>query len=741
MLTNFFLIILCGGIECPRDSIFVKPSDVCFNVDGSVHLSASSTSDQELIEFNFAPALNTAIEDGVLVEYLKDVDEESAILVFTDDGEITTAAPTRMPVTAPPTILVTRSPTRTPSQSPTRTPSPTFEFYNVCILALRASDTDRDDLLDQEEYVQFLNRLSGDNRFQTLGFEDIDPLLQDLFATYASADAQINVFGTKPGQELARERKEIIEQICMDTFDTLDKISPAPTGQPTGQPTRATAAPAVPTAPSVPTSPPVVTNETLAPTLTLAPNIVPTEPPFATNDTLSPTLAPVMSNDTLAPSVSPVLAPGGNETFSPTIAPVTAPTIGNETVPPVASPTTGNETLSPTLSPVAQPSDQNSTQSPTQSESILEDQTTTVSGDTSIMDGEFQSDIFGTSDTLYVQKGELDVPADHNSFALLSFDMNEIEPQAFTTDAPKRATLIMHHVPVALQRDPVPLQVSRLPDTPLVIEDITGFLFSLVGAEGISGATEIVATGDEVVLWDVTDLVFGLGTRGEDNILLKIENIGDFQERDTGDSFYSREFGDGSKAATILFEYNIGETGSPTPSPVLAPTGGTSPTAPTGGNETLAPVSAPIGNVTLAPTIASVGNETVAPVASPSAPVGAPIGSGNATLEPTLAPVIAPSDGNETIAPVAAPTGGNETIAPVTPPTDTNSTVAPATSPVLDAVLSSIPSDYPSLVPSSNGPPTAPVTPVAATGDVRYLEKLDSDSSTGNLRGRKRSTP
>ncbi|KAL3921946.1 MAG: hypothetical protein SGILL_002477 [Bacillariaceae sp.] len=97
---------------------------------------------------------------------------------------------------------------------------PTFQD-TICRTAMASSDFNRDDNLDETEYVRFLNRLTS-NEFAGLSFVDLDETLQANFVSLAGTDGQIDIFGSKPGQTTNESQQANLEEICLDTAIALD---------------------------------------------------------------------------------------------------------------------------------------------------------------------------------------------------------------------------------------------------------------------------------------------------------------------------------------------------------------------------------------------------------------------------------------------------------------------------------------------------------------------------------------
>jgi hypothetical protein len=99
-------------------------------------------------------------------------------------------------------------------------------------------DFNRDDLLNEEEYVRFLNKLTT-NEFTGLNFKDLGSPLPENFSSLAKMNGQINIFGSKPGQTVPEEQQDFLEQLCVDTAVALSRVGEtfSPTSTPTVQST------------------------------------------------------------------------------------------------------------------------------------------------------------------------------------------------------------------------------------------------------------------------------------------------------------------------------------------------------------------------------------------------------------------------------------------------------------------------------------------------------------------------
>uniref|UniRef100_A0A7S3L498 Calmodulin n=1 Tax=Amphora coffeiformis TaxID=265554 RepID=A0A7S3L498_9STRA len=101
---------------------------------------------------------------------------------------------------------------------PTRVPSPaTDEFLAECFLSMALSDTDRNNQLDEAEYVTFVNRFTSDN-YDEESFDDLGPILKENFMMLASDGGFIDVTGARPGEETTEE----LVSVCLMTQEAVD---------------------------------------------------------------------------------------------------------------------------------------------------------------------------------------------------------------------------------------------------------------------------------------------------------------------------------------------------------------------------------------------------------------------------------------------------------------------------------------------------------------------------------------
>lgn len=100
-----------------------------------------------------------------------------------------------------------------PSQAPsTSVVEISDEFFRVCKTAMLIADRNRDDVLEAEEYVRFLNRLTI-SEFSGDVFADLEPSLQQGFFRVA-VDGKVNVYGSKPGTTTSDEEVTHLRHVC-----------------------------------------------------------------------------------------------------------------------------------------------------------------------------------------------------------------------------------------------------------------------------------------------------------------------------------------------------------------------------------------------------------------------------------------------------------------------------------------------------------------------------------------------
>jgi hypothetical protein len=134
-----------------------------------------------------------------------------------------------------PTATAPSSAPQPSSTSPMQSSPPTFSEL-FCRTQMASSDFNRDDKLNEEEYIRFLNRLTS-NEFSGLTFDDLDEDLEQNFVNLARTDGLIDIFGSKPGQTPDDTQDAFLDEVCLDTANALDGgENAAPTSLPADQP-------------------------------------------------------------------------------------------------------------------------------------------------------------------------------------------------------------------------------------------------------------------------------------------------------------------------------------------------------------------------------------------------------------------------------------------------------------------------------------------------------------------------
>lgn len=130
-------------------------------------------------------------------------------------------------------VPITFGPTVAPRPSEI-TLAPTFDLF-FCQRSMASSDLDRDDKLNEDEYIIFLNRLTGNEFVDVTFFDELDTVLKSNFNNLAGNDGEIYIYGSKPGQTEKIEEEASLVEVCLDTAVALSGGSPpsvAPTADP-----------------------------------------------------------------------------------------------------------------------------------------------------------------------------------------------------------------------------------------------------------------------------------------------------------------------------------------------------------------------------------------------------------------------------------------------------------------------------------------------------------------------------
>jgi len=176
------------------------------------------------------------------------------------------------------------------------TPAPTPSLTQ-CEIAMVIADRDKNDFLDQTEYIVFVNRLSS-NAFGS-SFDTLPDVLQENYFTLYTVGAGIDVMGSKPGVNTTSEQQAHLDTVCSSTSAA---ISAALGG---GSPVAATPTTAVPTTRIPTTSPlrPVAAPTNVPTSSSVSPTTMPTNVP--TTSASGPTTSiPIPTTTTPLPTTS-----------------------------------------------------------------------------------------------------------------------------------------------------------------------------------------------------------------------------------------------------------------------------------------------------------------------------------------------------------------------------------------------------------------------------------------------------
>ena len=204
------------------------------------------------------------------------------------------------------------------------TTAPTPSFYQ-CQIAITIADVDRSNVLTEEEYLAFLNRLSQ-NKFPATGFVSLPTFLQTTYQDLSGGEG-IVVEGSKPGETASAEQTAQLEKMCLMVGNAINFVLFGEgVGAPIAAGTQATvAATSPPIAPGTAAPVALIATGTPAPIAATLPPVIPgTEAPVAP-PIAAGTPAPVAATLPVVPgTAAPVGVSGTN---APNVAPVVAPTI------------------------------------------------------------------------------------------------------------------------------------------------------------------------------------------------------------------------------------------------------------------------------------------------------------------------------------------------------------------------------------------------------------------------------
>ncbi|CAJ1945199.1 unnamed protein product [Cylindrotheca closterium] len=107
-----------------------------------------------------------------------------------------------------------------------------------CFIALAISDRNRDDLLQEDDYIRFVNRLSSNEYVDATQLEQLPSNIRSNFRNLENNGA-ISISGSKPGQSASTEEEDFLSRVCCET--DLAVQDPGAISPPSGGPFPTTA--------------------------------------------------------------------------------------------------------------------------------------------------------------------------------------------------------------------------------------------------------------------------------------------------------------------------------------------------------------------------------------------------------------------------------------------------------------------------------------------------------------------
>ena len=143
-------------------------------------------------------------------------DEEETTMTTTETPVTITSSPSERPTQSfSPTFTALPSPA--PSTSPTISLAPTRGRYRDCQIVMKFSDIDGDKVLNELEYVWFLND-NWENPYPGAKFDDLPQILKDNFLNFASNTTnEIDISGL----DAADEDNDFLDRVCEETENAI----------------------------------------------------------------------------------------------------------------------------------------------------------------------------------------------------------------------------------------------------------------------------------------------------------------------------------------------------------------------------------------------------------------------------------------------------------------------------------------------------------------------------------------
>jgi hypothetical protein len=131
-------------------------------------------------------------------------------------------------------LAQTQAPVEQPSGEPPTNCEGTIAKQR-CYIDMSISDSNRDSLLVEEEYLRFVNRLSN-YEYQGEEFENLPGNIKDNFFNLA-LNGSIDLTGSKPGQSATQQQQVFLARVCCETDLATQNPSQPTTPPPDSEPT------------------------------------------------------------------------------------------------------------------------------------------------------------------------------------------------------------------------------------------------------------------------------------------------------------------------------------------------------------------------------------------------------------------------------------------------------------------------------------------------------------------------
>lgn len=97
------------------------------------------------------------------------------------------------------------------------------KFFQNCKTAMVVSDLNRDDVLEELEFVRFATRLKPDIFNRVATFQQLDPAFRASYSEVSSMRGVV-IFGSKPGQRSTGAQLDHVENVCQSAKRAIDTI-------------------------------------------------------------------------------------------------------------------------------------------------------------------------------------------------------------------------------------------------------------------------------------------------------------------------------------------------------------------------------------------------------------------------------------------------------------------------------------------------------------------------------------